>query len=57
MLKSKGSYPLDASWKITGNLIKGIEMKEFVKELSQALLMATLIGGPIFFYFLFMMKA
>jgi len=32
-------------------------MKELVKELGQALLMATLIGGPIFFYFLFMMKA
>jgi hypothetical protein len=32
-------------------------MKEFVKELGQALIMATLIGGPIFFYFLFMMKA
>jgi len=32
-------------------------MKEFAKELGQALLMAALIGGPIFFYFLFMMKA
>jgi hypothetical protein len=32
-------------------------MKEFAKELVQATIMATLIGGPIFFYFLFMMKA
>jgi hypothetical protein len=32
-------------------------MKDLVKELGQALLMATLIGGPIFYYFLFMMKA
>jgi hypothetical protein len=32
-------------------------MKEFAKELGQALLMAALVGGPIFFYFLFMMKA
>jgi hypothetical protein len=29
----------------------------FIKELGQALLMATLVGGPIFYYFLFMMKA
>ena len=29
----------------------------FIKDLAQALLMATLIGGPIFYYFLFMMKA
>jgi hypothetical protein len=32
-------------------------MNEFAKELGQALLMAALVGGPIFFYFLFMMKA
>jgi hypothetical protein len=32
-------------------------MKEFAKELVQATIMATLIGGPIFYYFLFMMKA
>jgi hypothetical protein len=28
-----------------------------IKELGQALLMAALIGGPVFYYFLFMMKA
>jgi hypothetical protein len=32
-------------------------MKSFIKDLGQALIMATLIGGPIFFYILFMMKA
>ena len=32
-------------------------MKEFVKDLVQATIMATLIGGPVFYYFLFMMKA
>jgi len=31
-------------------------MKQFFKELGQALIMATLIGGPIFYYMLFMMK-
>jgi hypothetical protein len=32
-------------------------MKSFVKDLAQAFVMAVLIGGPIFYYFLFMMKA
>jgi hypothetical protein len=32
-------------------------MKSFVKDIAQALVMAVLIGGPIFFYILFMMKA
>lgn len=32
-------------------------MKAFMKDLGQALIMATLIGGPFFYYFLFMMKA
>ena len=32
-------------------------MKSFIKDLGQALIMAALIGGPIFFYILFMMKA
>jgi hypothetical protein len=31
-------------------------MKQFFKELVQATMMATLIGGPIFYYMLFMMK-
>ena len=32
-------------------------MMQFIKELGQALIMAALIGGPAFYYFLFMMKA
>lgn len=31
-------------------------MKSFFKDLSQAILMAALIGGPMFYYFLFVMK-
>ena len=29
----------------------------FIKDLAQAAMMALLVGGPIFYYFLFMMKA
>jgi len=31
-------------------------MIEFLKELGQAAIIAFLIGGPFFYYFLFMMK-
>lgn len=31
-------------------------MKSFVKDLAQAFVMAVLIGGPAFYYILFMMK-
>jgi len=31
-------------------------MLEFLKELGQAMIIATLIGGPFFYYFLFMMR-
>jgi hypothetical protein len=31
-------------------------MKKLLKEISQALLMALLVGGPLFAYFLFVMK-
>jgi len=31
-------------------------MKSFIKDLTQAFVMAALIGGPIFYYILFMMK-
>ena len=32
-------------------------MKEFIKELVQATIMATLVGGPFFYYMLFVLKA
>jgi hypothetical protein len=31
-------------------------MIEFIKELGQAAIIATLIGGPFFYYFLFIMR-
>jgi hypothetical protein len=31
-------------------------MMDFIKEMAQALVLAALFGGPMFFYFLFMMK-
>jgi hypothetical protein len=31
-------------------------MKSFLKDLAQATVMALLIGGPMFAYFLFVMK-
>lgn len=31
-------------------------MKSFFKDLAQATVMAFLIGGPMFYYFLFVMK-
>lgn len=31
-------------------------MNKFLKDLSQATVMALLIGGPMFYYFLFVMK-
>jgi hypothetical protein len=31
-------------------------MMQFIKELGQAAVIATLIGGPAFYYMIFMMK-
>jgi len=31
-------------------------MLELLKELGQAMIIAALIGGPFFYYFLFMMR-
>jgi hypothetical protein len=31
-------------------------MMNFIKDLAQAMVMAVLIGGPFFYYFLFMME-
>jgi hypothetical protein len=31
-------------------------MMNFIKDLAQAMVMAVLVGGPIFFYLLFMME-
>ncbi len=31
-------------------------MKAFIKDAAQALVMATLIGGPMFIYMIFVMK-
>lgn len=40
---------------IIGYMLKGNEMK-FIKELAQATLAAALFFGPLFYYFMFMMK-
>jgi hypothetical protein len=31
-------------------------MMNFIKEIGQAIAIAFLVGGPFFYYFLFMMK-
>jgi hypothetical protein len=36
-------------------MLKGNEMK-FIKEIAQATLAAALFFGPLFYYFMFMMK-
>jgi hypothetical protein len=35
---------------------QGNEMKSFLKDLAQATVMAVLAFGPLFYYFLFVMK-
>ncbi len=37
-------------------MLKGIDMKKFAVEFFQATIIACLFFGPLFYYFLFMMK-